>query len=237
MTLPARELASGWLNASLAAGSDSARPQTYRTMLVEVFDEGVQLVASDGAMLLTTPVATISDPGGLNLPSADQVPDESFIVMDLDGRMRNLMRWVLKDAKAAEKEGREAVPVSVEVRSGERSSAPTLSPDLDRKIMVVTTERERLDLELYEGVFLAWRPLFAGHVAKPTETVAFAPTLLARLGRLRDVENAVEFQLGGPDGGAKFGIDCDPPIEGLLMPVRVVPPVKTSGATLPEVGP
>jgi hypothetical protein len=139
--------------------------------------------------------------------------------------MRTLMGWATRDAKAAEKDGDDLDPISVEVRSGESPMSPTLSPELDRQVLVVTTERERIELDVYEGVYLSWRPLLAGHQPAPTEQVAFAPTLLARFAKLRDTAGYVEFTLSGPDGGARFSVDAEPPLHGVLMPVGLMPPV------------
>jgi len=227
MTLPAREFACGWLNTAVASGTDRGRPQLHGTVLVESFgNEAVQLVAADGSMLLSTTVGSVaSDPSGVGLPSLDEAPDESRVVIDTDGRMKALMGFVLRDAKAAEKEGDEPPPLTVEVRSGETPGIPTLSPDLDRQVMVVTTERERLELPLYEGGFIAWRPLLAGHEPAPTEVVAFAAPLLARLGKLRDTQSYVSFTLAGPDGAAVFTVEAEPLLRGVLMPVHTPAPV------------
>lgn len=223
MTLPAREFATGWLNTAVASGTDRARPQLYRTVLVEVFgDQGVQLVGSDGSMMITCGLESYSDPSGLNIAAADQVPDEAHIAIDDGGRMASLMRWVLHDAKIAEKEGLDPPPISVEVRSGEQASVPTLSPDLDRQIMVVTTEHERLDLDLYDGAYLNWRPYLAAHNPEPTGAITFSTALLARLGKLRDITSGVEFTFSGPFGGARFNVGCEPPVQGVLMPLQVV---------------
>lgn len=221
--LDARALAARVLNISLASGKDSARPQTYGTLEFEAFDDAVRITASDNSILLTGLVPLASDPDGIHLPSIDEVPNESVVVMAHDGRLRSLMRYVLRDAKAAEKDGHEPAPVSIEVRSGERPSVPTLSPDLDRRIMVVTTDRERLDLDIYDGAFLHWRPLLARYSPEPTASVAFSPRLLAMFSKLRDAPEGIEFHLAGPTGGAQFSIDCDPPIDGLLMPVQMAP--------------
>lgn len=224
MTLPAREFASGWLNTSLASGSDDKQPSLYRTVLVETFGtEALQLVASDGSMLLRCTMESTSGGLGLHSPTIDTVPDEVHIVVDRHGRMRNLMGWVLREAKTADNDDDEYPPVSLEVRSGERPMVPTLSPDLDRRVLVVSTEHERLDLDLYEGSYLSWRALFAGHVQVATAEMAFNPTLLARLGKLREIRDYVTFSFGGPNAGACFVAAGEPSIEGVLMPVRIGP--------------
>jgi hypothetical protein len=218
MTLPARGFATAWLNVSLASGSDEQRPQMYRTVLVEVFERAVRLVAADGVMLLTATVKV--DDGDLDVPDS-AVADEHYIVIDHDGRMRNLMSWVLRDAVAADKSGLEPTQVVVEVRSGERPSMPTLSPDFDRQVMVVGSDREQLDLDLYGGRYLEWQQLFAGRKLEPTPKVGFSPAMLGRFGKLRDLAHPVVFHLAGTDGSAQFEIGCEPPILGLLMPCLV----------------
>lgn len=224
MTLPAMEFSRAWLNTSLASGKDRGRPQLFRTVLVEVFgDRTVQLVAADGSMLMVTACSTVADLDALNGPSIDEVPDESYVVIDPDGRMRTLMGWALRDAKTAEKDGTELEPVSVEVRSAESPLFPTLAPELDRRVLVVTTERERIECDLYDGPFVSWRPLLAGHQPAPTGNVMFASALLARFAKLRDADGFVEFNLGGSDGAVRFSVDAEPPVHGVLMPVAVAP--------------
>jgi hypothetical protein len=218
MMLPARGFATAWLNTSLASGTDEHRPQLYRTLLVEVFDRAVRLVAADGVMLLTSTVKVDED----DLDVADAaVAGETHVVIDHDGRMRNLMSWVLRDAVAADKNGIPPTQVTVEVRSGERPSMPTLSSDLDRQVMVVGSDREQLDLDLYGGPYVDWQQLFAGRNLTPTQRVAFSPAMLGRFGKLRDLVHPVVFHLAGPDGSAQFEIDCEPSILGLLMTCRV----------------
>jgi hypothetical protein len=219
-TLPAHETALAWLNTFVATGTDAGHPQTYRNVGVEFFPNAVVFVASDRSMLLSSTVMIGNEALPLSAPSIDEIPDASYVVMDRAGRMGSLMRWMLRDAKAAEKEDRELAPITIDIRSGERPSVPTLSPELDRQIMVVTTERERLVLDLYDGAFISWRPMLAKHTPEPTDRVAFSPMLLARLGKLRGIAAGIEFELAGAAGGARFFIDCEPPIEGLLMPVR-----------------
>lgn len=219
-TLPAHETALAWLNTFVATGTDAGNSQTYRNVAIEFFPDAVVFVASDRSMLLSSTVLTGHEALLLDAPSIDQIPDVSYVVMDPAGRMGSLMRWQLRECKAAEKEDREPAPITIEVRSGERPSVPTLSPEMDRQIMVVTTERERLDLDIYDGAFISWRPMLAKHTPESTDRIAFSPMLLARLGKLRGLDAHIEFELAGAADGARFFIDCEPPIEGLIMPVR-----------------
>lgn len=198
-TLPGLHLASSWLNCALASSEDENRPVLYRTILVEVFKGGVQLVATDSWMLLAAFVPTDADDLTPPPPTIDESPIETHVVMDPDKRMQSLMRFVLTDAKAAEKAG---VPcdLTLSISSAESPSEPTLDPSLDRSMFIVQTDNERLALPIYEGDYPTWRALLAAHREEPTGTLALNPTLLGRFGKLKNFAGPISMILNGATG-------------------------------------
>lgn len=223
LTFPGRSFATAWLNTWLSTSDDDTRPALHRTVLCEVFANPrcVQLVATDSYTLLGSTVACCGhedDPA----PTLDQVPDRSIVVMDHDARAQVLMRWLLADCKHASKNNMPEPTVHVALRSAEAPTTPTLDPSLDRRQLVITTDRERLTLDVFDGEFATWRPLFLGHVPEDTTDVAFNPTFLARLGKIRTIDaEPIEFSLRGALGAAVLHVATEPPVFGIIVPVRI----------------
>lgn len=202
LTLPASDFAPTWLNVSLSSSDDEARPVLYKTVLIEVFSHGVQLVATDSFMLMCG-FAPTAQSDLTNPPSLDEAPEATYIVMDPDQRMRSLMRHMRKEAKAAEKESR-SCDVTLSFKSAETLDVPTLDPSLDRMACVVDAGAERLTLPLYEGEFINWRPLLARE-PEAVQDVWFSPYLLGRFGKLVDVGvEGFHFQTAGSLGVCTF---------------------------------
>lgn len=224
VTLPGRAFATAWLNTSLAASKDAGRPQLYLSVLVELFHDAraAQLVATDSYLLLTS---LVEDPDVDLAPiGLDEVPDESVVAIDYDGRMSALMKFVLKDAIRAEKAKHDPPTVKLTVKSAETAGVPTLAPELDRRVLVVETDRERLSLDVYDGTYPDWRKnLVAAAAAEllPSDSIAFSADILARLGQLKETAaNPVEFTLSGPRKPVGVIVRCEPLVQGIAMPAR-----------------
>lgn len=216
--LPAGHLAASWLNVSLASGDDEARPVLHKTVLFEVFDTGIQLVATDSFMLIGSFIPTAED-DLVNPPSDSEAPDHSYVVVDPDQRMRGLMRHMRKEAKAAAKTG-EPCDVTVKFESAERAGIPTLDPSLDRVHCVVTAGSERLALPLFEGDYPDWRGVLGGE-PDPAPSITFAPALIGRFGKLVDIDEGVKFTTTGAETICRFEIrDGESYMFGGLMPLR-----------------
>lgn len=223
LTLPGRSFATAWLNTWLSTGDDEARPALYRTVLCEVFTSPrcLQLVATDSYTLFGS-TAACSGHEDDSAPTLDELPDRAIVVMDHDARVQVLMRWLLADCKHAAKNGLMEPTVHVALRSAEVPSTPTLDPSMGRQQLVITTDRERLTLDVFDGGYPAWRPLLLPHKPKSTEGIAFSPRLLARLGKIRTVDaEPIEFTMAGPIGLSVFTVRTEPPVFGGIMPVRV----------------
>lgn len=224
LTLPGRGFATAWLNAWLSTAEDDERPVLYRTIAVEVFRRAVQLVATDSYTIIGSAVPCTGRDGD-DLPTLDELPAETVVAMDHDSRAPTLMRWLLADCKAAAKAKLDEPTVHLAVRSAETDDTPTLDPEMDRRQLVITTNRESVTLDVFDGEYPPWRPLLLDHVPDPTATVSLAPYLLARLGKLRvDDSTPVALTFSGPLGIALVDVDCitSPQVFGGVMPVRIV---------------
>src|SRR3954447_13226515 len=96
MVIPLRPLAKAWQATQIAASDDEGRPVLYRTALVEVFEgHGLRMVSTDSYILVRAWVPF--DLMGNNLePDLDEVPDETFVVSDVDQRALGLLKYVSK---------------------------------------------------------------------------------------------------------------------------------------------
>lgn len=219
LSIPGGALAPAWLNAWLATSDDDSRPILYRTMLVEVYKTGVQLVSTDSFMLLTSFAPTIVD-DLVPPPSLDEAPVASYIVQDTDRRAIALMRYVLAEAKSAEKEAR-PFDVTLSVATVEDPSVPTLDPTLDRSGFVIATDSERLALPIYQGDYPNWRNLIAQAKTNATEHIALSPMLLGRLGKLKGTPTPIRMDFDGDLGMVRLSASGhESYLSGGLMPIR-----------------
>ncbi len=198
ITIPAGPLATAWLNCFQTTGTDENRPALYRTVLVEVFDRGVQLVATDTFMLLggfaPTEAGEFEPP-----PSIDEAPVASFVVMDRNKRGQQLMKYIADEAREAEEDDR-ALDVTLTAASVEELATPTLDPSLDRVMFTIATDTESVRLPIYDADYSNWRAMLDRHQAAKAERVAFSPQLLGRFGKLRAPGGPVVLNFSGPSG-------------------------------------
>lgn len=216
LTFDASDLASAWLGVAQASGKDEERPALSRTMLVEVFLAGVQLVATDGYMLLTAWV-----PGAFEIaspPDLDERPDDVVIAMDPHGRGLGLMGHVRKRASEAAASG---VGAKVAFRIGQPPMIPeeTVEQGLEVRALIIDHPgREELALPLFEGDYPNWREILATHKAIKTDAIAINPEIIGRLARLgRFYDEPLVWRFGGAHGAALLSIG---PIRGAAMPMR-----------------
>lgn len=218
VTAPGLALANAWLNVALASSDDENRPILWRSVLVETFKTGLQLIATDSYLLLGCyvpfPRHDLTPPPGL-----DEKPNETVIAVDPAGRMTSLMRHVHKEAVKAEEAG-EDYEVRLAARSIESTATPTLDPSLDRLRFTVQTDDERLSLPIYEAEYPNWRSLVAKPNTVATEDVALSIDILARLGRIRGASH-LQFTFDGPLGLTRIETPgSESYLFGGLIPVR-----------------
>lgn len=209
-----------WLAVAIASGNDERVPVLCRTMLVEFFDRGVQLVACDSYMVLTgwVPVGF-----GDERPDIDEAPNESVIAIDPHGRGAGLMGHLRKIAAEAAKDG---IDVEATFSIGEPPKDPTDTLELDgleaRALIIDHPRREEVALPLFEGDYPNWRQLFHTHEAVATDEIALNPEIIGRVAKLGKLfEPPLRWTFGGENGPAYLEIGALEKIRGLAMPVRV----------------
>lgn len=219
--LPAHTFAKAWQTAALAASDDQYRPHLYRTVHLEVFDgQGVRLVATDSYMLVRLYVPfDMFDP---NEPDPSEMPDQSYIVSDRDGRGLGLMKYVEKQVKAMRKreddpdiEGALMISV-VNVASNEQ----TFEGMASRALRLEWPERELVVCPLIEDMaFPDWRHLETKTDPLPTDELTFSPSILRRLGKMGNIYpgKVVKWTFNGTVGVVRFTLG---EAQGMLMPVR-----------------
>src|SRR5690606_19263882 len=105
------------------------------------------------------------------LPALEVEPDTRHLIRDPEGRMATVMKWVMKECKAAAKEDAPEPTVRLRIRSAEADHQPTLDPSLDRSALVVSTSTEQITLEVLDGdQFPTWRHLVPAVNRTPVPT-------------------------------------------------------------------
>lgn len=195
--LPGGQMAYAWLNASVAQGQEPIDPMTYRTILVERFKNGIQVVSSDRRLVLGQFCPFLGD-DLTSPPGPEELPIESIVVVDFEGRAVQLMKHVAKLHTRALKEGTEWPEVNF--RIGTASIQPTLgSGELDQRVFIIDIGSERLILGEYESDFLDWRQPLLRHDPEPAGWVPFGVSVLQSLGQLRGV-GYLKFRFSSNDG-------------------------------------
>lgn len=227
MTLfDARTLARGWLSVALATRKDDDRPALDRTILIEEFEHGVRLTATDSYVLLYTWCP--SSAGELEPPASfDEAPVQVAVAQDHDGRARGFLGYALALAIAAEKADVGEV-VRVDLRLLEVDDDPDTSAlgfeGMEARFVVMEMPgRERVQLPTFEGPYPDWRPLVAAFKPATTSDIALNPDIVGRLAKLGKIhaETPMVWTFGGADAMARLDLPrSDPRISGVVMPVR-----------------
>lgn len=217
----AADAATAWLNAFLATGNDEERPLLHHTLSVEFFRDGVQLIATNGHMLLRTwvpAVRTADDSVVAPWPGIDEAPERAVVVMDVDAFALGFMRTLLAATK--EEEHRHEV-LSVAVAPTPLSDdVPMLLGDVfasDRLTLLACGQR--LDCRLMEDTYPNWRKLDFGVPVERVEGMTISPKYLGIIGKLKGVSRVdLDFR------GTARSIDVigrgETEVRGLLMPMR-----------------
>lgn len=197
----AGQLATAWLNVSQAAGQDDNRPIMYRTTLLEIHNTGVRLVATDSLLMLYAWVPYASDDLA-NPPAVRTKPTEAHIVMDHDKRMIDLMRFMRREAKEADKNDWDCfVDLSIQ-KAADRGGQQVIDSVLAPFVFRASTDRERLELPTYDAEYADWRSVFKRDAAA-VETIRFGVDQFTRLGRLVDV-SMLHLEMAGTLGLVSF---------------------------------
>lgn len=218
-THDAEALARAWLSVAIASASDKHRPALSKTVAIEVFPTGVRLVATDSYVLLHSWVPDLSAAEDEPEPFPDESPVGTWVAIDDHGRVKGLMAHVLSLL------GEKSPPDDLTIRLGAGLDAfdETLAGMAAPIVTVDLTDHERVTLARYDGAFPNWRKVESAFVAKKTDAIALSADMAGRLSKLGKVHDgkSIGWQWGGALGPAFVRvIEADPPVCGLVMPVR-----------------
>lgn len=155
-----------------AEHTDDDRPMLYRAVQIEVFDtHGVRLTATNSYWVAQCWVPERGEFGD-NAPEFYEVADATVTVIDDEWRLRDLLRHVAKATKKAEAPDIDVV-VDHEHRIVEPAQ-PCLDPSLEpRRCRVEIPGRERVNVRVWEGDWVNWRPIWQDfHRDEPTGTAS-----------------------------------------------------------------
>lgn len=222
-TFDAGVLATAWLSVALASGKDPDLPSLNRTVLVERYDAGLRFIATDRYVLLHS-FAPDMDHKPDDEPGIDEAPLDVAVAMDLDGRAKGLLGYLLGLARHAAKENLAPVEVQVTLNAPDDTDDPTFEGLERRYVRFDYQAQERLQLDTYGGKYPEWRSLLAGLKREDTGVIALNPEIVGRLAKLGKYHGnaAILWRFGGAEKAAEVEVaDSEPHVGGIVMPVRL----------------
>lgn len=224
-TYDAGMLATAWLSVALASGKDADVPVLNRTVLIERFAQGLRFIATDRYVLLRS-FAPNLDHKPTDEPGIDEAPDDFAVAMDLDGRAKGLLGYLLGQSRYAAKEGLPPVELSVHLNAVDDTDAPTLRGLERRYVRFDYQAQERLQLDVYGGDYPLWRGFVDGLTTVSTDAVALNPEIVGRLAKLGKLHGnlPIVWRFGGENRAAAVEVmDSEPRVSGIVMPIRIAP--------------
>lgn len=218
VTISGRRFSRAWAAAIAAASDDVERPALYHRVLVEVFDDGLQLVATDSYWLAKAWCPFEPDTAA---PTVDELPSSAFIVADPDLRVRDLMRYVAKQTKKDDADHPD-IEVTISPGDGYDLDRPTLDPTLAEPLVVVSIPGEQITVHESEIGYPTWRKLMTG-VPAPYEHVTVSPSLLSKIGAAVNAAGCLTITFEFEEIAIRWRADdIGLDLCGLLMPMRRV---------------
>lgn len=230
VVLPGRSVALGWLAASLAVSSDKERPALYRRVLVDIHADGVVLAATDSYWVVRTWVPFDGDITMSTFPTVDEVPEDRFVLADVELRIRDLMQYVeriTRPKKDPDADVREVMVTFTRARAYD-PDVPTLDPSLAApQVLVEIPGEERIVARESESEYPNLGQLWRHERAQVSDSLLFSPRLVglaassvqrAGFGAMRLVPTKTAAVRFVPQWFNAAGHVCD--LEGLLMPLR-----------------
>lgn len=212
-TVPARDLAVAWINTFLATSQEESRPILCRTLSLEFFDNGVQLICTDGTVLIRSWVPRGE---GFRWPAHRSKPNATVLVRDPDGFGLAFMRALVRVTGEDEHEGEE-IALTVQLQDEDASLA--LGAAFMSKRLVLRSCGQRIDLQLSEEKYPGWRHLaFGVDDAERVDGLRLATRLFQIIGKLKGV-SAVDLEFFGEERRVEF-VASNANVRGLLMPMR-----------------
>lgn len=228
MIYPATDLARGWLSVAHASSKDKDRPALNRTLALEESGGGIRITATDSYMILTTWVPGVEH-DTTEEPEPDEVPNQTAVAIDPDGRGAGFLTYALKIAEQYEKLDLKVPSVSVRLNvrnpSGQALDAPRLPGLTPLSVSLEMTDLERVDLATYEAGFPRWQGIMdrARFSGKPTTRIALHPERVAALAKVAKVHprGHIGWTFCGDGEIARVEIlESEPFVHGAVMPVR-----------------
>ncbi|MGN6111268.1 MAG: hypothetical protein ACTHU0_39585 [Kofleriaceae bacterium] len=219
VALPAKAATVAWQNVFSATGDDEARALLNRTICLEWFPQGIQLIATNGHLLLRAWVAAEGEERS-SWPSSHARPDRSMIVLDTDGFVLSFIRAL---AKLTSQEGHAYETLSLSIENADEE--PALGEELEAKVLTLKAAGQRLDCKLLELDYPNWRSVKKlWGLYDRVDGIAISPRLLRIIGSLKGVSR-VDLKFSGDDtyvdlealpaDGVRGG-----EIRGFVMPMR-----------------
>lgn len=225
VTFEARWIARAWLAVGLASRPDKDDAMLDRSLHVELYVDGVRLVATDGLVLLTAWVPARGKEGDPP-PGYDDAPVEAVTVYDWHGRGRGLFAHLLALVSVDDPPEIEVtLAAGDEARDGAASGLLSFAGMERRQLSVMASGREQILLDVYEGEYPNWRAVVLRHVQRRTGAIALACDVVGRLagGLAKLYDGPLEWRFGGVDKMALIAIGSigvEPRLEGVVMPAR-----------------
>lgn len=238
----AATLALAWLSVAQASGSDATLPTLDRTVALELYDDGVRLLATDRYVLLTAWVPTVSARDEA-APHVSELPTRTVVTQDSDRRGKGLLDYALKLTKLG-KPGEEkfygdlVVELELDVRLPIEVGQDQPLEGLEPTYAVLTMpDRSQEHLPIIVSDYPDWRPLLHDFTAVSTDHIGLPLERLARLGALGKWNaGPLRWTFGGAGKVARIALVPEedrlstdlkggkhqrrPLVEGIVMPAR-----------------
>lgn len=219
LTVEGLGFARTWLNASVAAGQDESRPGLYRATTIELFEDGLQVVASDAVLLVGgwVPLDYLAP-----RPGFDELPGKTIVVADYDKRGHALMRHIESQALEAQK-NEEPFTVDLSIVEMESDSEPTLTQEMSRKGLRISIPTEELTLNIVELPAMSWRSFMALTPGNPSK-LTLSTDVFKALGKLRSLNGfplTLKFAENNGPAVIEFGESDETYMFGAVQPMSV----------------
>lgn len=205
-------LAGAWLDAFIATGDDDVDIVMYRTIVLDVFSNGVRFTSTNGGFKLSTFAGFLDQ---THVPVGD--PVMGLVVQDLNRRGVGLFKFLHREAVAAMNDELDPEPVRLRLVRGGGGDQPALLESLERRVLVVDAGSESKSFDLLEVDPPDWSTVSSEAGSGP---VVLSVGVARRLGGLRSVHGVV-VDVGV--GVARIRGAGETWLDGLVVQPRVEP--------------
>jgi hypothetical protein len=221
VTVRAHATARAWLNAFLATGDEENRPVLNRTLCLEFFAGGVQLIACDGTALFRSWVPLVADDKSESAvndwPVTAELPDRSIVIMDTEGFGLAFMRSLLR---VTADEERQFELLAISTAPADDGATLALGEEFATERLTLRACGQRIDLRLYDGPYVNWRNARLGmDDVERVDGLTIGTHVFQLVGKLKAV-NAVDLEFYGDRKHVVFAARGVTEVRGLLMPMR-----------------